>query len=61
MAEYGKPEYWELRYTQKKSQYDWYHDFSLLKDFIVPAIPSSESKILMAGCGSSKISEELFN
>ena len=34
MANYGKAEYWDDRYTKDKEQFDWYQRYSGLKDII---------------------------
>ena len=62
MANYGKPEYWDDRYTKDKEQFDWYQRFSGLKDIIHTHInqPTSQyendgrHKVLNVGAGNSR-------
>ena len=40
--------------------YDWIADWDSLKDLLTPQLFPLSSKILMVGCGTSRLSEELF-
>ncbi|KAF8518977.1 S-adenosyl-L-methionine-dependent methyltransferase [Hysterangium stoloniferum] len=60
--EYESKEYWDQRYRSedRDASFDWFKSYSqisgLLSEFIRP-----ESRILMLGCGNSKLSEEMYD
>lgn len=59
---FGKKIYWDERYQTVDNIFEWYHPYPLLRDVITQYIGDAEQpKILVAGCGTSKLSEELFN
>jgi ubiquinone/menaquinone biosynthesis C-methylase UbiE len=60
MAQYGKPEYWDERYTRDPEPFDWYQRYENLKGIIRRYIRPNEN-ILMVGCGNSRMSEEMAN
>lgn len=61
----GAPElatkkYWDLRYAeQDKDGYDWFKKYSDLKTDIERHL-QPESKILVLGCGTSSLSQDLY-
>ena len=59
-GQYGRQEYWEERYMNKKEGFDWYQGWDGIKDIITQFI-STEFAVLHAGCGSSKIPFEMQN
>merc|ERR1712070_79338 len=59
MAQYGQLSYWEDRYTNDKEVFDWYQRYEGIKD-IIAAYVSYEAKVLMVGCGNSRLSEEMY-
>ena len=62
MAQYGQPSYWETRYTKDPEPFDWYQRYSEnpnLKGTLNKHIAKNAS-ILVPGCGSSRLSEEMF-
>ena len=65
MANYGKQEYWEDRYQKDKEQFDWLQRYAPptgrteLRDIIGQYVQPS-SQILIAGCGNSRMSEEMY-
>merc|ERR1712151_270058 len=59
MAQYGKSEYWEERYTRDPEPFDWYQRWAGLKDTLLEYIQSTH-EILMLGAGNSRLSEELY-
>uniref|UniRef100_A0A7R9U186 Methyltransferase domain-containing protein n=1 Tax=Pinguiococcus pyrenoidosus TaxID=172671 RepID=A0A7R9U186_9STRA len=58
MAKYGEAEYWEERYARDAEPFDWYQGYRCLKPYINQAVPK-ESAVLMVGCGSSRLSEDM--
>ena len=64
MPNYGDPKYWENRYKNSKSTFDWLEDYSSLKSIISELIPEENkkiSKILNLGCGNSLLCEEMYD
>jgi len=59
MAQYGKVEYWEERYTRDPEPFDWYQRWAGVKDTFTQFIQASHN-ILVVGCGNSRLSEELY-
>eukprot|EP00929_Paragymnodinium_shiwhaense_P036350 TRINITY_DN19493_c0_g1_i1.p1 TRINITY_DN19493_c0_g1~~TRINITY_DN19493_c0_g1_i1.p1 ORF type:complete len:235 (-),score=56.06 TRINITY_DN19493_c0_g1_i1:343-969(-) len=59
MAQYGKPEYWEERYTRDPEPFDWYQRWAGLKDTFLEYVQPTNS-VLMLGCGNSRLSEEMY-
>ena len=62
MAHYGQPSYWEGRYTKDAEPFDWLQRYSapLLRELINAHIPR-DGAILMSGCGSSTMSEDMVD
>ena len=58
MAQYGKSEYWEERYTRDPEPFDWYQRWAGLKDILLEYV-TTQNTILMLGAGNSRLSEEL--
>ncbi|KAF5355280.1 hypothetical protein D9758_006080 [Tetrapyrgos nigripes] len=60
--QYGTKEYWNSRYAQEAdgSSFDWFKSYSDIAHIIHELIPERASRILMLGCGNSKLSEEMY-
>ncbi|KAF5383780.1 hypothetical protein D9615_003567 [Tricholomella constricta] len=61
--EYGTKEYWDQRYQQKEAEdahFDWFKSYADLAPLIRELVPDKKSRILMLGCGNSKLSEEMW-
>lgn len=63
---YADLAYWEARY-QSKEAYDWYLGWEQLRQFLFPLLagedaenPSKEAEILVIGCGTSTLSQDLY-
>ena len=56
---YSKKEYWNERFNQTNANFDWYADWDQLSKYFIPIL-TPESKILMVGCGNSKLSEQMY-
>ena len=59
MPEYGKAEYWDERYKSNDTTFDWFVAFEPLRD-IVMSLVKPESKVLVIGCGNSRLSPQLY-
>ncbi|KAH7825035.1 putative Methyltransferase-like protein 13 A (METTL13A) [Monocercomonoides exilis] len=60
MGKFGDREYWNERYTEEKTPFDWYMRWNDVHKFLKPYV-QDDSKVLDLGCGTSKIAEELYN
>lgn len=51
------------RYCEEgdNSTFDWFKDYSQIKDLLAQVIPDKSLKILMLGCGNSALSEDMYN
>ena len=62
MPNYGDPEYWEERYKNADSTFEWLEDYDSLKCLIDKLQISKENgKILNLGCGNSIICENMYD
>jgi SAM-dependent methyltransferase len=60
-ASYGKPEYWDSRYTQDPEPLEWHQlTWAGLKDVFAPFL-KKEAQIINLGCGNSRLSEEMWD
>uniref|UniRef100_A0A7S0SX50 Methyltransferase domain-containing protein n=1 Tax=Chromulina nebulosa TaxID=96789 RepID=A0A7S0SX50_9STRA len=65
MSDYGYSSYWDERYSyHPNDSYDWYQDYSTLKDYLHPYLSKGKNdlnfEILIPGCGNSTLSEEIY-
>ncbi|PHJ23033.1 methyltransferase [Cystoisospora suis] len=60
MTAYGKLDYWDERYRKDAEPFDWFQRYAALKPILLECGLEAESKILNLGCGTSRISEELY-
>lgn len=59
-ARYADVRYWTSRYSETNFElFDWYLRWEQIKDFIAPLL-TPESEILVLGCGTSALSEQLY-
>ena len=60
---YGDVSYWDKRYSEKVTTYDWLQSWKNLKGIIEnEAMNDSEEKaILNMGCGNSVLCEEMYD
>lgn len=56
--QYASVDYWNERYSNEM-EYDWLGNFNIFKDLIHKHVEKSD-RILMVGCGNSKLSEQMF-
>ncbi|KAF9778306.1 S-adenosyl-L-methionine-dependent methyltransferase [Thelephora terrestris] len=61
--QYGSKDYWDHRYTQESDDgsFDWFKSYSDISHIIRELIPDKSARILMLGCGNSKLSEEMYD
>ncbi|GBE89613.1 S-adenosyl-L-methionine-dependent methyltransferase [Sparassis latifolia] len=61
--EYGSKEYWDQRYSQESddASFDWFKSYDDVADIMRSIIPNKDARILMLGCGNSKLSEEMYD
>lgn len=59
MAQYGKPSYWDDRYTKDPEPFDWYQRYSGVKDKLQQYIKKTDYA-LMVGCGNSRLTEDMY-
>lgn len=59
MSHYGKNSYWDERYTKDPEPFDWYQRYNGISDKITTYI-KKEDRVLMLGCGNSRITEEMY-
>ncbi|XP_052161559.1 uncharacterized protein LOC127778945 [Oryza glaberrima] len=58
---YGEAEYWDARYVEEGgAPYDWYQRYAALRPFVRCFAPP-ESRVLMIGCGSALMSEDMVD
>lgn len=56
----GAPAYWDQRYLVE-DHHEWIADYSELQHIIKSACPTAAPRILNLGCGSSRLSEDLYD
>jgi len=63
--EYGTREYWDTRYSRESdninASFDWFKSYKDMANIIHEIIPDKTARILMLGCGNSKLSEEMWD
>ncbi|KAG2379498.1 hypothetical protein C9374_006615 [Naegleria lovaniensis] len=54
-------DYWNYRYEERGSElfYDWYLSFSQMKSTLQPYLKSYDMRILIPGCGNSRLPRQL--
>jgi len=60
MAMYGKPEYWDERYSKDTEPFDWYQRYDGIKSTLDRYVQPTH-KVLMVGAGNSRLSQELYD
>lgn len=61
--EYGTKEYWDKRYEKESdgTTFDWFKSYDDVADMFRELIPDKASRILMLGCGNSRLSEQMYD
>ena len=57
---YSKKSFWNERFGKTDSNFDWYADWDQLEKHF-KEILNENDKILMVGCGNSKLSSQMYN
>ena len=57
---YSKKSFWNERFEKTDSNFDWYADWDQLEKHF-KEILNENDKILMVGCGNSKLSSQMYN
>lgn len=57
---YSKKSFWNERFEKTDSNFDWYADWEQLEKHFKEFL-KEEDKILMVGCGNSKMSSQMYN
>ena len=57
---YSKKSFWNERFQISDTYFDWYADWEQLEKYF-KTILTEESKILMVGCGNSKMSSQMYD
>lgn len=60
VGEFQEKRYWDSFFTKRTSAFEWYGEYTDLCHVLHKYLKSS-SRILMAGCGNSKLSEDLYD
>ncbi|KZT07273.1 S-adenosyl-L-methionine-dependent methyltransferase [Laetiporus sulphureus 93-53] len=60
---YGTKEYWDRRYSQEpeNASFDWFKSYADVAPIFRELIHDKGARILMLGCGNSKLSEEMYD
>ena len=59
-TEFQRKEYWEKFFTKRSAPFEWYGEYTDLCHVLHKYIKRS-NKVLMAGCGNSRLSEDLYD
>ncbi|OMJ85893.1 hypothetical protein SteCoe_12668 [Stentor coeruleus] len=58
--EYAQRDFWNNRFNEYKSAFDWYVGWAEMRNMILRNFPAeSIANVLMVGCGNSKLSEAM--
>ena len=58
--EYAQANFWDERYAEKGGFFDWYAEYPELKNAFAEYNVSTQDRILMVGCGNSKLSYQMW-
>ncbi|KAM4116681.1 hypothetical protein ACJW30_02G068200 [Castanea mollissima] len=58
---YGEAWYWDTRYSNESSSFDWYQKYPSLAPLIHLYIPHRHHPVLVVGCGNSAFSQDMVD
>ena len=58
--DFSQQEYWDQKYAEKDTIFEWLENYSELRDYIHEHLPK-DARILVPGCGNSAISADMYN
>lgn len=58
--DFSTRKYWDKKYSEKTTIFEWLENYETLRPFINANI-SRDSKILLPGCGNSRLGPDLYN
>lgn len=61
LENYSNLEFWDNRFKTAKGLFDWYADYDQIKKIVYAMGLEKSSRILMVGCGNSKLSEQMYD
>lgn len=53
-AQYGRVQFWDLRYAEEHEPFEWYYGYDYFRDTIRDCVPR-EWNVMISGCGSSNM------
>ena len=59
-AEFSSSSYWQEFFSKRKEAFEWYGDYGSLCGILHKYVKMSD-KLLVPGCGNSKLSENLYD
>lgn len=57
--DYSSRAYWDSKYSESDTVFEWLEDYSNLRSYITARIPRT-ARILVPGCGNSAISADMY-
>ena len=57
---YANKDFWNERFKNEKHMFDWYVNWRQLKKYFLWLILPKKARILIVGCGNSKLTQEMY-
>lgn len=63
VAQYGKVQFWDMRYAEEHEPFEWYFPYITVKGLINSLLDSEkkDAPIIIAGCGNSNFIYDMYN
>lgn len=62
MPNYGESAYWNERYANAETEhFEWFCDFDQMESKVKAAVPDVGARVLVIGCGSSRLSGAMYD
>jgi SAM-dependent methyltransferase len=58
-AQYGQVQFWDAKYIDDPEPFEWYYGYDYFRDIVNESIPKKDSKVMIAGCGTSFFMEDM--